>query len=142
MKHDTWSSNDVVRAHQVVVPLHGMLDPLANSAKKSTFMALTSYLPELITSTGRRCKRDILYAGRVRTRFRRYERMVIEWLEWEAQQSGYHVRHHDNHNETFPVTFPHLLHWIAIVLDVLYLLLGSLVPLFHRLAFLIRNEGS
>jgi hypothetical protein len=22
--------------------------------------------------------------------------MVIEWLEWEAQQSGYHVRHHDN----------------------------------------------
>jgi hypothetical protein len=41
--------------------------------------------------------------------------------------------------QTFPVTFPHLLHWIAIVLDVLYLLLGSLVPLFHRLAFLIRR---
>ena len=41
--------------------------------------------------------------------------------------------------QTFPVTFPHLLHWIAIVLDVLYLLLGSLVSLFHRLAFLIRR---
>jgi hypothetical protein len=25
--------------------------------------------------------------------------MVIEWLEWEAQQSGYHVRHHGNHKE-------------------------------------------
>ena len=41
--------------------------------------------------------------------------------------------------QTFPVTFPHLLHWIAIVLDVLYLLLSSLVPLFHRLGFLIRR---
>ena len=27
---------------------------------------------------------------------RRYERMAIEWLEWEAQQSGYHVRHQGN----------------------------------------------
>jgi hypothetical protein len=27
MKHDIWSSNDVVRAHQVVVPLHGMRTP-------------------------------------------------------------------------------------------------------------------
>jgi len=25
--------------------------------------------------------------------------MVIEWLEWEAQQRGYHVRHHGNHKE-------------------------------------------
>ena len=36
---------------------------------------------------------------RVRTSSRRYERMVIEWLEWEAQQSGYHIRHHGNHKE-------------------------------------------
>jgi hypothetical protein len=41
--------------------------------------------------------------------------------------------------QKFPVTFPHLFHCIAIVLDVLHLLLGSLVPLFHRLAFLIRR---
>jgi G:T-mismatch repair DNA endonuclease (very short patch repair protein) len=25
--------------------------------------------------------------------------MVIEWLEWETQQSRYHVRHHGNHKE-------------------------------------------
>jgi hypothetical protein len=24
---------------------------------------------------------------------RRYERMAIEWLEWEAQQNGQHIRH-------------------------------------------------
>jgi hypothetical protein len=63
-------------------------------------MALTSYLPELITSTGSSFRyRSSCWYILVRTRFRRYERMVIEWLEWEAQQSGYHVRHHDNHNE-------------------------------------------
>jgi hypothetical protein len=37
--------------------------------------------------------------GGVKTSSRRYERMVIERLEWEAQQSGYHFRHHGNHNE-------------------------------------------
>ena len=30
---------------------------------------------------------------------RRFERMEIEWLEWAAQQSGYHVRHQGNHKE-------------------------------------------
>ena len=30
---------------------------------------------------------------------RRYERMAIDWLEWEAQQSGYHIRHQGNDKE-------------------------------------------
>jgi G:T-mismatch repair DNA endonuclease (very short patch repair protein) len=30
---------------------------------------------------------------------RRYERMAIEWLEWEAQQKGQHIRHHGKDKE-------------------------------------------
>ena len=30
---------------------------------------------------------------------RRYERMAIEWLEWEAKNTGCHVRHQGNHKE-------------------------------------------
>jgi G:T-mismatch repair DNA endonuclease (very short patch repair protein) len=30
---------------------------------------------------------------------RRYEQKAIEWLEWEAKNTGYHVRHQGNHKE-------------------------------------------
>jgi hypothetical protein len=30
---------------------------------------------------------------------RRYERMAIEWLEWKAKNTGYHIRHQSNHKE-------------------------------------------
>ena len=30
---------------------------------------------------------------------RRYERMAIEWLEWEAQKTGHHIRHQGNDKE-------------------------------------------
>jgi hypothetical protein len=30
---------------------------------------------------------------------RRYERMAIDWLEWEAKNTGQHIRHQGNDNE-------------------------------------------
>jgi hypothetical protein len=30
---------------------------------------------------------------------RRYEHMIINWLEWEALQSGQYIRHHANDSE-------------------------------------------
>jgi hypothetical protein len=62
-----------------------------------TFRVLCRYYAEDAYRTFRPTEKG---GGFKRQAPRRYERMAIDWLEWEAKNTGQHIRHQGNDKET------------------------------------------